>query len=49
MKMIREQFGDWGKSLSEPDFWRAVAILGALRSDVDPASEHAAGPPNCFT
>jgi hypothetical protein len=24
--MKREQFDDWGKSLSESDFWRAVGI-----------------------
>ena len=41
--MNREQFGDWGKSLSEPDFWRAVAILGAAQFGVDLANEHAAG------
>ncbi len=41
--MHREQFDDWGKSLSEPDFWRAVSILGASQFDVNLASEHAAG------
>jgi hypothetical protein len=33
--MKREEFGNWGKSLSEQDFWCAVAILGALQVEVD--------------
>ena len=40
--MKREEFGNWGKSLSEQDFWRAVAILGALQVEVDLVAEHAA-------
>ena len=41
--MRREQFGEWGKSLSVENFWRAVAILGAAQYDVNLTNAHTAG------
>jgi len=41
--MRREQFGEWGKSLSVGDFWRAVAILGAAQYDVNLTNAHTRG------